>query len=177
MSFEIVGFNYDSTRKQNSLLRNSKVNNASQVDSQYIGVPYDLSFDLQVYARNVDDGTHIVEQILPYFNPDFNLTVNAVPEMGLQFDLPVVLTSVSYEDTYEGDFRDRRAIIWTFIFTLKLNFFGPTSNTGFIRRTHANVFSNIEMTNLTAEIEVTTNPSDVNPGNAFVFVETIREFE
>ena len=65
MSFELTGFTYDASRKQNSLLRSAKGNSSTRTSSQYMGVPYDLTFDLQIYARNVDDGTHIVEQILP----------------------------------------------------------------------------------------------------------------
>jgi len=139
MSFEIVGFNYDSTRKQNSLLRNSKVNNASQVDSQYIGVPYDLSFDLQVYARNVDDGTHIVEQILPYFNPDYTVTIDSVPEMGFLKDVPIILNSVSNVIEHEGNFDAVRYVSWTLNFTMKAHYYGPVTPSKIIRKAITNI--------------------------------------
>ena len=73
MSFEITGISYDSTRKQNSLLRAAKSNTSTHVSASYMGVPYDITFALNIYARNIDDGTHIVEQILPFFNPDFTV--------------------------------------------------------------------------------------------------------
>ena len=134
MSFELVGFNYDSTRKQNSLLRNPKANNTSQVDAQYMGVPYDLSFDLQIYARNVDDGTHIVEQILPYFNPDYTVTIDAVPQMGFLKDVPIILNSVSNVIEHEGNFDAVRYVSWTLNFTMKAHFYGPVTATKIIRR-------------------------------------------
>lgn len=134
MSFELVGFSYDSTRKQNSLLRNPKANNASQVDAQYMGVPYDLSFDLQIYARNVDDGTHIVEQILPYFNPDYTVTIDSVPQMGFLKDVPIILNSVSNVIEHEGNFDAVRYVSWTLNFTMKAHFYGPVTATKIIRR-------------------------------------------
>lgn len=139
MSFELVGFNYDATRKQNSLLRSPKVNTTSLVDSQYMGVPYDLSFDLQIYARNVDDGTHIVEQILPYFNPDYTVTIDAIPEMGFLKDVPIILNSVSNVIEHEGNFDAVRYVSWTLNFTMKVNYYGPVTPTKIIRKAITNI--------------------------------------
>ncbi len=139
MSFELVGFNYDSTRKQNSLLRNPKANNASQVDSQYMGVPYDLSFELQIYARNVDDGTHIVEQVLPYFNPDYTVTIDSVPEMGFLKDVPIILNSVSNVIEHEGNFDAVRYVSWTLNFTMKAHYYGPVTPSKIIRKSITNI--------------------------------------
>ena len=139
MSFELVGFNYDSTRKQNSLLRNPKANNSSQVDSQYMGVPYDLSFDLQIYARNVDDGTHIVEQVIPYFNPDYTVTIDSVPEMGFLKDVPIILNSVSNVIEHEGNFDAVRYVSWTLNFTMKAHYYGPVTPSKIIRKAITNI--------------------------------------
>lgn len=139
MSFELVAFNYDATRKQNSLLRNPKANNSSQVNSQYMGVPYDLSFDLQIYARNVDDGTHIVEQILPYFNPDYTVTIDSVPQMGFLKDVPIILNSVSNVIEHEGNFDAVRYVSWTLNFTMKAHYYGPVTPTKIIRRANTNI--------------------------------------
>ena len=79
MSFDLHGITYDPTRKQNSLLKKATNLSSTQVSSQYVGVPYDLSFDLNIYTRNIDDGTHIVEQIMPYFNPDYTVTGVMIP--------------------------------------------------------------------------------------------------
>lgn len=139
MSFELVGFNYDATRKQNSLLRNPKANNSSQVDSQYMGVPYDMSFDLQIYARNVDDGTHIVEQILPYFNPDYTVTIDSVPQMGFLKDVPIILNSVSNVIEHEGNFDAVRYVSWTLNFTMKAHYYGPVTPSKIIRKSITNI--------------------------------------
>ena len=81
MGFEITGISYDATRKQNSLLKAARANTTTHVSSMYMGVPYDINFALNIYARNIDDGTQIVEQILPFFNPDFTVTTNMVPDL------------------------------------------------------------------------------------------------
>ena len=82
-------------------------------------VPYDFAFALNVMVKNADDGTQIIEQILPWFQPDFTVTIHALPTMGIKIDLPIVLGGVNVEDSYEGDFLSRRALIWTLDFTLK----------------------------------------------------------
>ena len=143
MSFELVGFEYDATRKQNSLLRSGvKKNNSTTASSQYMSVPYNLTFELVIYTRNVDDGTHIIEQILPYFNPDYTVTVNAIPELGFLKDIPITLNSVDNTVDYEGNFDVVRFVTWTLNFTMKANYYGPVANTSIIRTVYANIFNN-----------------------------------
>lgn len=149
MSFEITGLSYDATRKQNSLLRSVATNNsASTVKSQYVGVPYDITFALNVYARNIDDGTHIVEQILPFFNPDFTVTAAMVPDMGFLKDIPIVLNSVSNDIQYEGNFDSVRYVYWTLTFTMKTYFYGPITTPKVITSANTRIFNdNTIMTN------------------------------
>jgi hypothetical protein len=139
MSFELVGFNYDPARKQNSMLRQAKANTETRVASNYMGVPYDLNFDLQIYARNVDDGTHIVEQILPYFTPDYTLTVDMIPELGFLKDVPIILNSVTNEIEHEGNFDAVRYVSWTLSFTMKGYYYGPITQPKIIRKVIANI--------------------------------------
>ena len=141
MSFEITDMTYDRSRKQNSLLRVASAESSARVNAQYMGVPYDLSFDLNVYAKTIDDGTHIAEQILPYFNPDYTVTVNPVPEVGFLKDIPVILNSVRQNVQYEGNQDSVRYVYWTFNFTLKGYFFGPVSTPKIIRKAIANIFN------------------------------------
>ena len=141
MSFELVGFQYDATRKQNSLLRSSKGNNATRVASQYMGVPYDLNFDLQIYARNVDDGTHIVEQILPYFTPDYTVTIDSMPEIGFLKDVPIILNNVSNIIEHEGNFDAVRFVSWTLSFTVKAHYYGPISTPKIIKKAITNIYN------------------------------------
>ena len=139
MSFELTGFSYDPARKQNSLLRQAKANTETRVASNYMGVPYDLNFDLQIYARNVDDGTHIVEQIIPYFTPDYTVTVDVIPELGFLKDVPIILNSVTNEIEHEGNFDAVRYVSWTLSFTMKAYYYGPITQPKIIRKVIANI--------------------------------------
>jgi hypothetical protein len=141
MSFELVGFQYDATRKQNSLLRSAKGNTTTRVASQYMGVPYDLNFDLQIYARNVDDGTHIVEQILPYFTPDYTVTIDSMPEIGFLKDVPIILNSVNNVIEHEGNFDAVRFVSWTLSFTVKAHYYGPISTPKIIKKSITNIYN------------------------------------
>lgn len=161
MSFELVGFQYDSGRKQNSMIRNTVANTASNLAAQYMGVPYNLSFDLQIYARNVDDGTHIVEQILPYFAPGYTITVNTIPEMGFLKDIPIVLNNVSNTIEHEGNFDSVRYVSWTLNFTMKAYYFGPVSTQGIIRKVFTNIY---EDPNIQSGSIVRVNTNNGNNG-------------
>lgn len=141
MSFELLGMSYDPSRKQNSLLRTAKGNNATRVSSQYMGVPYDLEFELNIYARNIDDGAHIIEQILPYFNPDYTVTVNVIPEIGFLKDVPIILNSVTNSVEHEGNFDAVRYITWRLTFSMKANYYGPISTPKVIREVNTNIYN------------------------------------
>lgn len=141
MSFEITGISYDPTRKQNSLLRASKANTVSHVNSSYMGVPYDITFSLNVYARNIDDGTHIVEQILPFFNPDFTVTTNMIPDLGMLKDVPIILNTVTNSIEYEGNYDSVRYVYWTLTFTMKMYYYGPISYPKIIRTVYSNIYN------------------------------------
>lgn len=139
MSFEIVGYSYDSTRAQNRLLQYRKANTSTGGTSQYMHVPYDLSFELQVYSRNTDDGTQIIEQILPYFSPSYAVSIDPVPELGTIKDIQVILNSVSNNIEYEGNFDSVRYVVWTLNFTMKAHYFGPVLNPKIIRKVYTNI--------------------------------------
>lgn len=135
MAFEIDSIAYDPERKLNTLNRNYKVNPDvnGQVFSQYQSVPYNIGVTLDVMTKNTDDATRIVEQILPYFTPSWNVTMVLVPEIGLKVDVPIILQTVSNQDTYEGDYMSRRAIVFSLGFTMKCQFFGPIKKPGLIK--------------------------------------------
>ena len=121
IGFALTGVNYDSVRKLNTVIRNVAANTAStgSVMSQYNPVPYNFDFELFILVNNAEDGTQILEQILPYFTPEFTVTINTIPDMGIKADVPVVLNSASQSDEYEGELATRRTIIWTLSFLLK----------------------------------------------------------
>ena len=137
MGFEITSLTYASQRKLSSTIKNSrlKTSDLDRVETQFVPVPYDINILLSIFVRNADDGAQIVEQIVPYFRPEFVTNVRLIPEMGIVSDTPVVLQDVSIEDTYEGDFDTRRALIYNMNFSMKAYFYGPVSNSGVIKRT------------------------------------------
>lgn len=141
MSFEISGISYDAGRKQNSLLKVAKGDTASRVNSMYMGVPYDINFELTVYAKNIDDGTQVIEQILPYFNPDYTVTAAMIPSMGFTKDIPVVLNSVSNQIQYEGNYDSVRYVYWVLSFTVKGYYYGPISQPKIIRKAITNIYN------------------------------------
>ena len=126
IAFEMTAFQYDPERKLNTLNRKVKNNK-----SQYQPVPYNITFQMSILVKNAEDGTKIVEQILPYFTPGWTASVHLVPDIEDDpWDIPIILNGISTEDTYEGNFETRRAIIWTLDFTIKGYLFGPTKNIG-----------------------------------------------
>jgi len=177
MAFEMLSIEYDPSRRVSLVQQNRAVNNTNTtVNNQYAPSPYNVQVALYAYVKNQDDGLQILEQILPYFNPDFNLSLNAIPQLGIKNDLPILLTDISYQDDYEGDFEQRRAIIWTLNFTLKLNFYGPINRQGIIRSVNVNTFSNPELSNQISSYNVTVDPTGANQGNVINFVETFEDF-
>jgi hypothetical protein len=128
MSFEFIGLYYDSQRKVTTtqFFVSKDVNN-KELRRAYMPVPYNMDFELSIFTKSNDDMLQIVEQILPYFQPHFTLTVDLVDQIGEKRDIPVILNSISMDDTYEGNFDTRRALIYTLKFTAKTYLFGPIS--------------------------------------------------
>lgn len=177
MAFEMTSMTYDPSRRISLVQQNRAINSTSNtLNTQYAPTPYNIEMFLYAYVKNQDDGLQIVEQIIPYFNPDFNLSLNAIPSLGIKNDMQIILNNLNYEDQYEGDFSQRRAIIWTFNFTVKLNFFGPISKTGVITTVYADIFNNQEMTEKIQQYEVTISPQNAQQGNVTSFVETFTDF-
>ena len=128
MSFELNGFNYDSTRKQNTNIKNFAQTSSGLV-SQYNPVPYNFDFSLYIYVRNIEDGTQINEHIQSYNTPDYTIKLNFVPQKGIDKEVPVILNSTNQDIDYEGDWeRGTRNIIWTLNFTVKGFIFGKISD-------------------------------------------------
>lgn len=126
MSFEITSLEYDPQSKigkMNKLRRGNIVDGAQQI--VYTNSPYRIGISLSVLAKNQDDALQVVEQILPYFQPEYTITINEIPEIGVKGDIPIVLTGVNLTDDYEGDFMSRRAIIYTLEFSTRVRFYGP----------------------------------------------------
>ena len=140
ISFEMTGMSYDSSRKLPTTVRNFSANNATTVNAQYVPVPYNFDFSLSIYVRNTEDGTQILEQILPFFTPDFSVTVDFIPLMDPKYDMPIILNSVSNETTYEGDMMETRLIIWNLEFTAKSHIWPPVKTGKIITTANTNLY-------------------------------------
>ena len=146
MSFELNGFTYDASRKQNTNVKNFAQTTHGLI-SQYNPVPYNFDFSLYVYVRNIEDGTQIMEHILSYFTPDYTIKLNLVPEMGIIKEIPVILNSSEQDMDAEGDWeRGTRNIIWTLNFTVKGFIFGKIndSSKGVITHSITSIFNEID---------------------------------
>jgi hypothetical protein len=140
ISFELTGMSYDTSRKQVSTLQNFSANTATGIKTQYAPIPYNFDFSMSIYVRNTEDGTQILEQILPFFTPDFNVSVDFVPSMDQKYDMPVLLTSVANEVDYEGDMLSTRLIIWNLEFTAKSYIWPPVKSGKIIRQANTSIY-------------------------------------
>ena len=129
MSFEFVGLTYDPSRKvtQTQKFKKALTSNKSSIQTAYMPVPYNMEFELAIMTKLNDDMLQIVEQILPYFQPAYTMSVNLVESIGEKRDIPVTLESINMDDDYEGDFTTRRALVYTLRFSAKTYLFGPVS--------------------------------------------------
>ena len=142
MAFEMTNISYDSTRKS-GITQTFKAKDGDKMKKVFMPVPYNLGFELNILTKLQDDGLQILEQILPFFQPGFNLSVDLVKSIGEKRDIPMILQSISQQDDYEGDFATRRALIYTLQFTAKTFMFGPIADStdGLIRKVQLDYYS------------------------------------
>jgi len=186
MSFEIISIAYDPQRqlpKTNYFQRDLSTPSDSSKRKLYVGVPYIISFQLNIYAKTQDDVLQVVEQILPYFNPQYNVAVRPLPNVSdYSEDVPVILNSVSFSDDYEGAMEQRRTITYILDFDMKVGFYGPANGSGtkVIRQIDTNYF-NMDFTTINTAadsagflegISYTLNPIDVGPDSDFTLIWT-----
>jgi|TARA_R110000796_G_C14514238_1_gene430191 hypothetical protein len=145
MSFEITSMSYDAQRQlpKTNNFSTAVAGSTTQRAQFFTSVPYDMTFDVNIYAKSQDDALQMVEQILPYFNPQYTVTVKPFsadyPE--IKEDIPVTLQSVSFSDDFEGSVGDRRTIIYTLAFGMKISFMGPQTNKNVIREVNNNLYT------------------------------------
>ena len=181
MSFEMTDIAYDATRKSGITQTFKAVDSRdSKLKKVFMPVPYNIGFELNILTKLNDDALQIVEQILPYFQPSFNLTVDLVKSIGEKRDIPIVLDSINFQDDYEGDFSTRRALIYTLTFTAKTYLFGPIaeSSEGLIKKVQVDYYpdTNTKTAKRVQRYTVTPNPVDAGPDDDFGFSETSSFF-
>ena len=180
LGFEITGLSYDSSRKLNKMNKTIRVKSSEQGKKNnfnYTPVPYNINFSLYSFTATAENGLQIVEQILPFFQPEYTVTMNVVPELQIKRDIPIILNSVSYEDTYSGDFTTRRAVVYTLSFTAKTYLYGPMSNQGVIKTVQSDLGADTESPLKREErIVITPNPTTADADDDFGFTTTISTF-
>jgi len=177
MSFEMTDIAYDATRKSGITQTFKALDSRdSKLKKVYMPVPYYLGFELSIMCKLNDDALQIIEQILPYFQPSFNLTVDLVESIGEKRDIPIVLSNISFQDDYEGDYATRRALIYTLRFEAKTYLFGPVaeSSEGLIKKVIVDTAMDTNTAQAKREMRYTVEPDPItaNPGDDFGFSET-----
>ncbi len=182
MGFEISSIAYDPTRKLTRIQKFKQVKSGKEgkvLDFNYTPVPYNISYNLFSFTASAEAGLQIIEQILPFFQPDFTVTINAIPTLNIKRDIPIILNSVNYEDTYSGDFTTRRAVIYTLNFTAKTYLFGPSTSQKVIKTVQTDQYSDTDTVNKAREsrIIVVPDPTTADADDDFGFTTTIDFFE
>jgi len=179
MSFEMTSIRYDPARKA-SVTQSFKASDGQNLKKVYMPVPYNIGFELSIMCKLNDDALQIIEQILPYFQPAFTLTVDLVDSIGEKRDIPLNLDDITFKDDYEGDFSTRRSLIYTLKFTAKTYLFGPISDTtdGLIRKVQVDTYTSTDTVNSKREMRYTVvpEPIDAGPDDDFGFNENWEFF-
>ena len=170
MSFEMNSIQYDPSRKTTVTQTFKALDDQNRVKKVFMPVPYNLGFELNILSKLNDDALQIIEQILPFFQPSFNITINLVDSIGEKRDLPVILESISFQDDYEGDFTTRRALIYTLQFSVKTYIFGPIADSteGLIKKVQVDYYSDTNIQTSKRQVRYITTPlakKDYNDDN------------
>jgi hypothetical protein len=174
MSFEMTSIQYDPTRKS-GVTQTFKASDGQNLKKVFMPIPYNIGFELNILTKLNDDALQIIEQILPFFQPSFTITIDLVDSIGEKKDIPIILDSIDFQDDYEGDFSTRRSLIYTLRFTAKTYLFGPIADTtdGLIRKVQVDTYNstNIQTAKREMRYTVTPDPIDVEPDDDFGFNE------
>lgn len=176
MSFEITNYSYDATRQLTKINNYNLTGTSSSNRNKFFSpVPYNINFQLNIYAKTQDDALQVVEQIIPYFNPQYSVTIKPVSGYdSIKEDNQIVLNSISFTDDYEGALEQRRTIIYTLDFDMKINFYGPINTQGIIRQADAQL-NDFRTEDLMETVRVLPNPSDASPDSDYGFTTLIYE--
>jgi len=181
LGFELTGLTYDASRKMNKMNKFKTVKSGEDgkvMNYNYTPVPYNVNFSLYSFTATAENGLQIIEQILPYFQPEYTVTINMVPDLGIKRDVPITLNSIDYDDNYSGDFTRRRAVIYTLNFTAKTYLYGPMTNRKVIKEVQSDLGADTDAPLQREErIVITPNPTSADGDDDFGFTTTISFFD
>lgn len=163
ISFEITGIDIDTTKKLQKRVQLNEPTTGVSISRKTINqfVPYNIAMQLNIMAKNQDDGLQILEQILPYFQPEFTVSIKPIDDFtSFKQDVPIVLNSVSFDDQYEGDYNSRRVLIYTLDFNMKMSFYGPVAESKVIRKINIDFTEKLNGTNNLSEFDITIGDND-----------------
>jgi len=168
MSFEMTGISYDPGRKSSTMQTFKSVDkDSNQVTKVFMPVPYNVNFKLSIMAKLNEDALQVIEQILPYFQPHFNLTVDLVSSIGEKRDIPMILNGIQMDDQYEGDFTTRRVLIYSLDFTAKTYLFGPVGspNEALIKQVQVDYYTDTNRVNASRQLRYVAEPRAIKDYN------------
>ena len=165
LSFEMTGISYDSSRKLAPTTLTLKADTNNAVKKQFTPVPYNIDFELNVISKTNDESLEIMEQILPVFQPSFQMTIKLVDDMNDFRDIPIILNSVSYSDDYEGTFDDRKITLITMQFTVKAYIFGPVGTAAPIKKAKADIYTTMPSSTSTRQVAYQVTPKALTDKN------------
>ena len=177
MSFEFTSINYDSARKLPTTKTYKAIHatDENKLVSVYTPTPYNFDFTLSIMVRHSDDGTQILEQILPYFTPAYQVSMKEMVTLGIVRDIPIIFTGLSTEDSYEGDFLTRRALIHTLTFTVQAFMYGPVADIGVIKEVDVNKYNSTTATSPISSTETKPDPTTADADDDYGYTTTITE--
>ena len=187
MGFELTSIEYDASRKltKKTQYKKTKTSDPTVMQYQYAPAPYDLGFELSILVKNTDDGLQIIEQIMPYFTPNYTVTIHTVPTLSDTRDIPIILQSISQTDEYEGDFTTRQVLRYDLAFVMKNYIYGPIRADESIKVVKARTYIeegsddliNVEDAGQVVEQVVIPDPVDAEADEEFTYNETTNFFE
>ena len=170
MSFEITSLEQDNSSKLNKMAVISEKHATDSYKKKVVKhmSPYNIGMQLTIMAKNQDDGLQILEQILPYFQPEYTVSIKPINGWSYKQDVPIILNSTAIEDDYEGDFATRRVLMYTLDFTLKMRFFGPTANTAIIKEIDIDYFNKANTDEKFYGVDLGLNPLTADPEDTLI---------
>jgi hypothetical protein len=177
MAFEMTSLTIDTAQKMPKRNKIVELHSSDVTKKKTIKhwTSYDIGMSLYVMAKNQDDGLQIVEQILPYFTPEYNVTITPVDGFTHKQDVAVILTGVNIDDQYEGDFTERRVLIYQLDFVMKMKFYGPTGDQGVIREINIDFKDKGNVTDIMEQMDITINPTTADEDDNYTVVTTIKD--
>src|SRR5210317_2314529 len=175
MAFEITGISLDTTQKlaKRNQITETHASDVTKKKTIKHYTSYDIAMSLYIMVKNQDDGLQIVEQILPYFTPEYSVTINLIDGYNHKQDVAIILGNVGISDEYEGEFTQRRVLVYQLDFTMKMKFYGPASKTGVIKEINIDFNNDKGGAQILENMDFTISPASADADDDYTVTTTI----